>query len=364
MAANDGTTWQKSLANSQVNDKTDTVFGQLARHSDPNSVTNRRIASNATRQGSGRGLGNSSIIQGISTGAVIDAASKNATVDAEIYSNRRTENQRAGTHLEGTAMTNRNNITTTGMNNRNSLDVQGLSNKGALAQIAARGVIDTNIADGRNATDVRTTGMNNTTTLAATDSTNLSNEKRTDSTNLTNEGIAARGNASSETIATGNNNTTRDVTTQTIDGNKDITGMNNESTEGIAADKLASDQLINASSIASNERMNHFDNDTKLEIASLELTHDKIKTSDARYDTAWSELSTGLANIDPNAKAASQTTMANRLFSVYNERKKWIDDDIAGVTDGNDQGGTTWQTSAANGVNASVHDGNGASGIH
>lgn len=317
MAIDAGTSWKKSLANSQVNDKTDTVYGQLQRHSDPNSLVNRRAASNATRKGSGRGLGNSSIMQGIATGAVIDRASENAAKDAEIYSNRRTENQRAGTHLEGTAMTNRNNLVVGRERNQNSLDVQALGNKGALEQIAARGVIDTNIADKGHLSAEKIAAGNNRTDIRNTDATNASREKIGSDSNTSAEKINTDTNASREGIADGQNDTTLTVTEMTEEGKN--TRQDSEIEYYTARDgrKLASDEYIAESGFASDERIAHLNNDTKIEVADMEIKYNVGKDSDSITLAAWENYQTGLANIDPNAKPESQSAMATRIKNGF-----------------------------------------------
>ena len=332
MAVDNGTTWKNSLANSQVNDSTDSVYGQLQRHSDPNSITNRRIIGNAKQAGSARGLGNSTVIQGLATGAVIDAASKNAAIDAEIYSNRRTENQRSGTQLESTAMQGRNNLA-----------VQGVVNEGALSQIAARGVIDTNIAAGKNATDLARTGL----------------------TTASNERIGEASNATSITTTGMTNDTSRQNTQDTIEGNKDITTMNNESSEGIAANKITSDQLISNSTIASNESIAWMDNDTKLEVAALEIEYNQNKDRDATYDTIWSDTANALANIDPNASPESQKTMTSRIMTLHTERNRLVDERYGVEPEATTPyTGSNWQANVVNGTSHNTGRGNGPSGLH
>lgn len=91
----------------KVNEDTDTVYGQLKKHTDFSSPAMVRAAQQAKEQAAARGLTSSSIAIGNATGAVVDRAGQFATEDARIYNDRKTENQRAATHLESTAMDNR-----------------------------------------------------------------------------------------------------------------------------------------------------------------------------------------------------------------------------------------------------------------
>lgn len=93
-----------------VNEDTDTVFGQLKKHTDFSSPVMQRVAQQAKNAAAARGLSNSSIAIGNATGAVIDKAGEFATTDAGFYNNRKTENQRAATHLESTRMNNATQI--------------------------------------------------------------------------------------------------------------------------------------------------------------------------------------------------------------------------------------------------------------
>lgn len=82
-----------------VNEATDTVFGQLQKHTDFSSPVMQRVAQRARDRVGARGMTNSSIAIGNATGAVVDQAGKFATEDARIYNERKTENQRAETHI-------------------------------------------------------------------------------------------------------------------------------------------------------------------------------------------------------------------------------------------------------------------------
>lgn len=129
---NDGTSWKQEIANSQLNKDTDTVAGQLKTHTDFKSPVMQRVAQQAKEAASGRGLGNTTIAQRAATGAVIDKAGEFATKDAELYANRRTENQRAAYSLESTAMGNAASLVAGREKNVNNLEGQALANKGQL----------------------------------------------------------------------------------------------------------------------------------------------------------------------------------------------------------------------------------------
>ena len=144
--------FDNSVTNKEVNDQTDTVYGQLDRHTDFNSPVMKRVANKANEVSSARGMTNSSIAVGNATGAVIDKAGEFATKDAEIYSNRSTENQRSETHLEGQNLTNQGNLAT-----------QAAQSESALAQIAATGLNSEKLAAGdRIAAQERTDSTNAT----------------------------------------------------------------------------------------------------------------------------------------------------------------------------------------------------------
>lgn len=135
----DGTTYDASLAQVQVDAETDTVHGQLKKYSDFSSPLMKRIAATAREKANSRGLGNSTIAQGAANGAVLDKAVQMATTDAQIYSNRRTENQRAGTQLETTAMSNRTSRANTESSNSARIKAAGIQASATLqaAQINA-----------------------------------------------------------------------------------------------------------------------------------------------------------------------------------------------------------------------------------
>lgn len=95
----------------EVNEATDTVYGQLQKHTSQDNPLLKRVAMKANEQSASRGLTNSSIAIGNAQGAVIDQAGKFATTDAEIYSNRKNQNQQADVHLEATKMGNETTLT-------------------------------------------------------------------------------------------------------------------------------------------------------------------------------------------------------------------------------------------------------------
>jgi hypothetical protein len=149
--ANEGTQYNSNLANSQVNDLTDTVYGQLQRHTDFSNPLMQRVGQQAKDKAASRGLGNTTIAQRAATGAVVDQAGKFATKDAEIYSNRRTENQRADTVLANTSLTNESALVQTRERNTNALEGQRLQNAGNLATTNAATASQERVAAANNA---------------------------------------------------------------------------------------------------------------------------------------------------------------------------------------------------------------------
>jgi len=175
--------FDNSVTNKEVNDQTDTVYGQLDRHTNFDSPVMKRVANKANETSSARGMTNSSIAVGNATGAVIDKAGEFATKDAEIYSNRSTENQRSQTHLEGQNLTNQGNLAT-----------QAAQSESALAQIAASGVINKSIAsDDRVAAQERVDSTNATSRAnnAADNSFRLEADTRDRASALKSEKTAA-----------------------------------------------------------------------------------------------------------------------------------------------------------------------------
>ncbi len=136
--ANSGTTYDSTAVNSAVNESTDTVYGQLQKHTDFKAPVMQRVAQQAKDGAAGRGLGNTTIAQRAATGAVVDQAGKFAMKDAEIYSARRTENQRANTALTNTTLGNEASLTQTRERNENALAGQRLQNAGQLATVQAQ----------------------------------------------------------------------------------------------------------------------------------------------------------------------------------------------------------------------------------
>lgn len=151
--ANNGTTYNPDLANSQVNDDTDTVYGQLQRHTDFSNPLMQRVGQQARDKAASRGLGNTTIAQRAATGAVVDQAGKFATKDAEIYSNRRTENQRADTVLANTSLTNASALVQSRERNASAIEGQKLQNEGQLATTNAATASQERVAAANNTAD-------------------------------------------------------------------------------------------------------------------------------------------------------------------------------------------------------------------
>lgn len=269
MALDDGTEYDKELANSQVNESTDTVYGQLQKHTDFKSPVMQRVSQQAKNAATARGLGNTTIAQQAATGAVIDKAGEFATKDAEIYSGRRNANQQAGTQLESNAMVNKANLKQTELTNTNRLEVQGAANKGALDQIAAKGVLD--------------------------------------------KDISTADRLSRETISANE-----------ITGQKERLGTELASLEKRSeADNAVKLEQAYAQ-IASNEKLGYLDNATKMEIAQLQMDTEVLRNNNEGIQSAWNNYQNGLSQIDPNSKPTSQQTMATRLTNSFKARMEFL----------------------------------------
>lgn len=95
----------------EINESTDTVYGQLQKHTSQDNPLLQRVAMKANEKSAERGLTNSSIAIGNAQGAVIDRAGDFAKTDAEIYSRRKDQNQQADVHLENARMGNETTLT-------------------------------------------------------------------------------------------------------------------------------------------------------------------------------------------------------------------------------------------------------------
>jgi hypothetical protein len=100
-----------------INESTDTVYGQLQKHTSQDNPLLQRVAMKANEKSAERGLTNSSIAIGNAQGAVIDRAGDFAKTDAEIYSRRKDQNQQADVHLENARMGNATTLTQQQMSN-------------------------------------------------------------------------------------------------------------------------------------------------------------------------------------------------------------------------------------------------------
>lgn len=131
-----GTSWRSDVTNVGVEEATDTVYGQLQKHTDFSTPLMKRIAQESIDRSTGRGLGNTLMAQNAAMGVVVDKAGEFATKDAEIYSRRKDSNQQAGVNLEGTAMTNANRLATQELSNQGQAAVAN-TNAASNAAIAA-----------------------------------------------------------------------------------------------------------------------------------------------------------------------------------------------------------------------------------
>lgn len=269
MALNDGTEYDKTITNSQVNEATDTVHGQLQKHTDFKSPVMQRVSQQAKNAATARGLGNTTIAGQAATAAVVDKAGEFAIKDAEIYSGRRNANQQAGVQLESTSMANKANLEQTKLTNDNRLQVQDKANSGALEQIASKGAID--------------------------------------------ESIAAGDRGSRETISQ-----------QEIEGQKERLGVELTSLESRnAADNAAKLEEAYAK-INSNEAISFLDNDTKRDIAIIQQNTEVLRSQNDAIQAAWTNYQTGLAGIDANASRDSQTAQATRLAASFKARMEFL----------------------------------------
>lgn len=270
MAINDdGTTYNTNVANSQVNEATDTVYGQLQKHTDFESPVMKRVAQQAKDAATSRGLGNTTIAGQAATAAVIDKAGTYATKDAEIYSARRSANQQADVQLESTTLANKANIEQTNLTNDNRLQVQDKANEGALSQIASKGAIDSE--------------------LAAAD-------------RVSKEGIAAADRVGQQ---------------ERLDAEL-----------GSLESRTAADNEVKLqeafAKINSSEMLGFLDNNTKLSIAKIQQDTELLRNNNESIQQAWTNYQTGLAGIDTNASSASQQTQAKRLEGSFKARMEFL----------------------------------------
>ncbi len=277
--ANDGTTWDRSLANIQVNEATDTVYGQLKKHTNFTSPVMQRVAQTAKDSAAARGLGNTTISQGAATGAVIDKAGEFAARDAEIYSNRKNENQRAGTHLTSTAMGNQTTLVSGRERNANNLSVQALSNQGALAVEGVRG--------------------HNAAIIAAADRTSregiASGDREATNTRL------AMQNASTERVAEGDRTSREDT----------------------ALDERTSRETIASQDAATRIQMSELDSNTKMEVVRMQQETERLRQNNSATQGAWDNFQNGVAQIDPNASRESQQAQYTRLKDNFTARMEF-----------------------------------------
>ncbi len=185
-ASGTGNSFDDSLANVQLNEATDTVYGQLQKHTDFKSPVMKLVAQESLDKSSGRGLGNTTIAGRSAIAGVVAKAGEFATKDAELYSGRRTENQRANTHLTATAMSNQNTHKVGAERNEAGLEQQRISNAGQLAATK----MQTESAERVAAKNVAAESARQSKALASQ------------------QLIAAQGNTSRQTIASRNNATT------------------------------------------------------------------------------------------------------------------------------------------------------------
>jgi len=249
-----GASYDDELANSQLNESTDTVHGQLQKHTDFKTPVMQRVSQQAHDKAADRGLGNSTIAQRSAIGAVVDKAGEFATKDAELYANRRTENQRAGTHLTATAMGNQSAHKIAQERNEAGLEQQRLSNEGQLTNTRLQTDSSERVAAQRVA------GENS----------------RHDASVASQQVIANADNASREAIATGRNEVTAAA--------------------------------------------NHLDNQTRMDVAQLQQNTEMLRQRNDATQSAWDNFQRGISGIDPNASAASQTTLYTRLKENFQAR--------------------------------------------
>lgn len=264
----DGDSYDDSLANSQLNQPTDTVRGQLDKFTDFNDPVMKRVQQNALDKASGRGLGNTTIAQGNATGAVIDRAGQFAIKDAELYSNRRTENQRAGVALESTAMSNKANLVVGRERNTTTMSAQRLSNEGALA------VAESN--------------------------------SRAQAMQAAADRVAATERTAMQTSASERNNAANNVTSQIN------TAANNRTS---TANSKANNDTAILNNVANNLN--------REQIAWHARRADGIARENNATQSAWDNYQTGIANIDPNASGTSQQTQFDRLKSSFQARTEF-----------------------------------------
>lgn len=130
-----------------VNPSTDTVKGQLEKHTNFDSTLMKRVASQGREQAVSRGLTNSTIASQGAMGAVLDRAGDWAKTDAGIYNDRKTEGVRSRTALRAQEISadaskysadssRAAQIETANIGAKSALQVAGANNAGAKERMA------------------------------------------------------------------------------------------------------------------------------------------------------------------------------------------------------------------------------------
>ena len=261
----------------QVDESTDTVFGQLQKYTDvQNNPLRQRVASEAKTKAAARGLSNSSISIGNAQGAVIDKSGQFAMKDAEIYSARKTQNQQSETHLEGAVLGNEASNYQTNVTNASNLERQALDNSGALERTQAQ--ITSNEA------------LN-----AAQLASDLEKQRLADA------------------------------------GALERTSLDNTSREGIAEEERASALERQASELVSLERRADLDAavrertalisaEATMQLEQLRTEGQALRDESQAAQTAWDNYQNGIQGIDTNASANSQREQFKRLTEAFQSR--------------------------------------------
>lgn len=241
-----------------VNVETDTVLGQLEKHTDFSSPVMQRVAQRSRERTAARGLTSSTIAIGNATGAVVDQAGKFATEDARIYNERKTENQRAETHIQDSNI--RANAT---------IQAAGIS---AGATVAAAQI-------GANA-NLRITAMNNESRLELQELDNASRER---------------------------------LQRQSDRAQLQRLNVDTRSRHSIAQMEIQATQENAELDRASRERQTQISADNQWEISQFQQESANDRQKAEMYDNIWRDYNTAVMNIDINASAASQREQMTRL---------------------------------------------------
>lgn len=289
----------------QVDESTDTVYGQLDKYTNSNSILLKRAAQTGLESAASRGLTNSSIAIGASQGAYYDKAGQFAIKDAEIYNSRKDQNQQAQTALEQTRMNNEGSILQSRENNATQLESNRIQ------------------ADSNERISTADRDANRQNLLSEIASKERINQTQIDSQQAE---IDARMQISENELAA-----QTELTLKELESNERVATANRE------ADALRA-QLERENSI----RLQQMSAESAMAQEQLAQASQDARQRYESLSSAWNNLQQGIAAIDPNAKSASQITQLNRLQESFQARMEFVNS-MGGYTStsGNDQAPTS-----------------------